>query len=311
LLALCLARLPWEPRRLPALFLQLAAMGLVFAVVGIYQEGARHVFWNPKVIVGNAYASFFRVNSLFWDPSIYGRFLVVAILACLVVALCTSDGRTAALAAIAIAVMWVGLLFSYSQTSFVTLAVGVVVAAALTWRLRAGAAAPVAAACLAALVLLALPGPARAFPAPPALVADTTSGRGKLITEGIRIAVHHPLGGVGVGGFKRAYADRVGLPGKEPKRAASHTTPVTVAAEEGIVGFGLFVWLVVATLLLAFGRNGRPRYEEAALVLGLTLLAIGVHSLGYNSLFEDPMTWGALGLASCLAGARAPRRESV
>ena len=47
------------------------------------------------------------------------------------------------------------------------------------------------------------------------------------------------------------------------------------------------------------------------IVLGLTLLAIGVHSLGYNSLFEDPMTWGALGLAACLAGARAPRRESV
>ena len=44
----------------------------------------RDVFWNPKVIVGNAYAPFFRVNSVFWDPSIYGRFLVVAILATLV-----------------------------------------------------------------------------------------------------------------------------------------------------------------------------------------------------------------------------------
>ena len=32
------------------------------------------------------------------------------------------------------------------------------------------------------------------------------------------------------GGFRRAYADRVGLKGREPKAAASHDTPVTVAA---------------------------------------------------------------------------------
>ena len=56
-------------------------MAVVFAVVGIYQYVTRDVFWNPKVIVGNAYAPFYRVNSVFWDPSIYGRFLVVAILA--------------------------------------------------------------------------------------------------------------------------------------------------------------------------------------------------------------------------------------
>src|ERR671936_1084170 len=87
LLAVCLARLPWRPRLVPWLWLELAAMAVLFSVVGIYQEIARDVFWNPKVIVGNAYQSFFRVNSLFWDPSIYGRFLVVAILATLVVAL--------------------------------------------------------------------------------------------------------------------------------------------------------------------------------------------------------------------------------
>ena len=39
------------------------------------------------MIVGNAYAPFYRVNSVFWDPSIYGRYLVVAILARLVLVL--------------------------------------------------------------------------------------------------------------------------------------------------------------------------------------------------------------------------------
>ena len=83
-LAVCLARLPW--RRAPVGYLLglLAAMAFVFAAIGVYQWITRDVFWNPKVIVGNAYAPFYRVNSVFWDPSIYGRFLVIAILAALV-----------------------------------------------------------------------------------------------------------------------------------------------------------------------------------------------------------------------------------
>ena len=54
-------------------------MGLVFAVIGIVQYETRDIFWNPKVRVDNAYAPsgwFYRVNSIFYDPSIYGRFLV-------------------------------------------------------------------------------------------------------------------------------------------------------------------------------------------------------------------------------------------
>ena len=85
LLALALARLPWRPRLVPFLYAELAAMGVLFSVVGLYERAAHHVFWNPKVIVGNAYQSFFRVNSLFWDPSIYGRFLVIVILVSVVV----------------------------------------------------------------------------------------------------------------------------------------------------------------------------------------------------------------------------------
>ena len=55
--------------------------------VGLYQWATREVFWNPKLKVENAYAPFFRVNSVFWDPSIYGRYLVVAILATLALVL--------------------------------------------------------------------------------------------------------------------------------------------------------------------------------------------------------------------------------
>src|SRR5207247_1158657 len=96
----------------------------------------RDIFWNPKVIVGNAYASFYRVNSLFWDPSIYGRFLVVAILtslALLIFRATTVPLREAGLGALVVA-LWIGLLFSFSQSSFVALGVGVVLITALAWR---------------------------------------------------------------------------------------------------------------------------------------------------------------------------------
>src|SRR5207302_501844 len=79
-LAAAFRRVPWQRLGLWALYAELTIMGIVFAVVGFYQYETRNVFENPKVIYSNAYAAFFRVNSVFWDPSVYGRFLVVAMI---------------------------------------------------------------------------------------------------------------------------------------------------------------------------------------------------------------------------------------
>ena len=107
-----------------------------------------------------------------------------------------------------------------------------------------------------------------------------------------------------MGGFKRAYADRVHLKGKNPKKAASHNTPVTVAAETGLVGLALFGWLIVAMLREAFRRRG-----QTALVAGLGIAAILVHSLFYNAFFEDPLTWALFGLVALAARVSAPAPE--
>ena len=98
------------------------------------------MFWNPKLQVDNAYAPFFRVNSVFWDPSIYGRYLVIAILATLGFVLLGLRGRLIAAGIVAIAFMWVGLLFSFSQSSFAALIAGTLAAATFVWRWRAIAA---------------------------------------------------------------------------------------------------------------------------------------------------------------------------
>jgi O-antigen ligase len=298
LLALSLARLAWNRRWLTFLYVQLIGMAVAFAVIGVYQYATRDVFWNPKVIVGNAYAPFYRVNSVFYDPSVYGRFLVVAILAALVMALYDKERRAAYSALAAIGVIWVGLLFSFSQSSFAALIVGTAVVAAFRWRWRAALALGIVSAVIAAVALGTPHIRHSLLRESGSGLNKASSGRAKLVTQGIKIGLHHPIQGVGIGGFKRAYANRVHLRGKEPRKAASHNTAVTVFAETGLPGLALLAWLVGAALFLTIRRATGSFRGRTCLVFAAGLAAIGLHSLFYNALFEDPVFWGLLGLTA-------------
>jgi O-antigen ligase len=293
LLALTIARLPWSELGLRALYVEITVMAVAFAAIGFYQYDTRTIFENPKLGTSNAYAAIFRVNSVFWDPSVYGRFLVVAMAPSLMLVVLGRSLRWSFVAIAVLIVTWFGLLISFSQSSFAALLIVVIGAAFVAWRWRALIPVVLAFAVLAGIAV-----------AQPQIrhslthhtihgLNDASSGRASLIANGVRIAKAHPVRGVGVGGFKRAYADRVHLKGKDPKKAASHDTPVTVAAETGLPGLALFAWLLVAVFRQAFRRSGR-----LGLVAGLGLAAIFGHSLFYNAFFEDPMTWGLIGLVA-------------
>jgi O-antigen ligase len=310
LLAVCIARLPWQELGLRALYALVTAMGIAFAILGFYQYETRDIFQNPKLINANSYAPFFRVNSVFWDPSVYGRFLVIAMLPSLVLLARQRLGRIAIAACAALVVMWAGLLISFSQSSFAALLVVVAGAAFVFWRWRALIAIVAAAAVLGGIAVAQPQVRARLQHRTVHSLNEASSGRASLVAVGIRIARANPVRGVGVGDFKRAYAHRVHLKGKDPKRAASHTTPVTVAAETGVPGLLLYAWLLVALFRQAFRRRSGP----VSLVAGLGLAAIFCHSLFYADFFEDPVTWGLLGLAALgvpQVAARAPRPQPV
>ena len=293
LLALGVARLPWSELGLRVLYVQITAMAVVFAAIGFYQYDTRNIFENPKLGVSNAYAPFFRVNSVFWDPSVYGRFLVVAMAPSVALIVLGRSLKWSLAAAAVLVVTWFGLLISFSQSSFAALLVVVIGAAFIAWRWRALVAVALAFAVLAGIAV-AQPQIRRSLQHhTTAGLNSASSGRASLVANGIRIAKAHPVRGVGVGGFKRAYADRVHLKGKNPKTAASHDTPVTVAAETGIPGLVLFGWLLVALFRQAFRRAGR-----VGLIAGLGLAAILCHSLFYNAFFEDPLTWMLIGLVA-------------
>src|SRR5581483_3981246 len=111
-------REPWLPKALAA---TMVALGGLFAVIGIWQSFTHTLFFAPTLEVANAYTTFFRVTSLFKDPSLYGRELVLAISVLLVLTL----GRRLPLAwgFAGITLLWVGLYPSYSQSSMVALIV--------------------------------------------------------------------------------------------------------------------------------------------------------------------------------------------
>ena len=302
IIAIAVARLPWSRIGLRLLYAEVTLMGLILAAVGFYQYDTRNVFENPKVITSNAYAGFFRVNSVFWDPSVYGRFLVVAMVPSVVLIVRGRSVRLAWAALGVLVVTWLGLLISFSQSSFAALLVAVAGVAFVAWRWRALFAVVLAALVLGGLAV-AQPQVRRSIQHHTSSgINSATSGRSSLVANGIRIAAAHPALGVGVGGFKHAYAARVKrLHGKKNlSTAASHDSPVTVAAETGLPGLALFVWMLWALAGAAF-RSGR----SVSLVAGLTLAAIFCHSLFYNDFFEDPTTWLLIGL---VAFARPPPR---
>ncbi len=307
IIAISIARLPWVASRVRILYLELVAMGLVFAGVAFYQYETRTIFQNAKLNQVNIFDALFRVNSVFFDPSIYGRFLVVALIATAVLIVRGALSLRAGLAALAfVAVAWLGLLISFSQSSFAALLVAVLALSAVVWRWKS-LFAFAAVLVVAAGIAVSQPRLMHALRSHTVSgLNHATSGRATLIAVGIKIAEAHPSHGVGLGGFEHAYSKQTG---KKPRQSASHNTPVTVAAEEGAPGVLIFFWLVGALLLAAYRRIDHRTYGRVALASGLALLAIFVHSLAYNDFFEDPTTWLLIGLIGFVSPVRMRARE--
>jgi len=309
IIAVSIARLPWRASRVRILFGELVALALVYAAVGFYQYETKTIFQNTKLNQINTFNAVFRVNSVFFDPSIYGRFLVVAMIATVVLVVRDHLSLRVGLAALAfLGVAWLGLLVSFSQSSFAALLVAVLALSAIVWRWKS-LFALAAVLVVAAGIAVTQPRLEHALRRHTSSgLNKATGGRASLIAVGIRIAEAHPTRGVGLGGFEHAYSKRTG---KQPKKSASHNTPVTVAAEEGAPGLLLFLWLVGALLLAAYRRIDHGTYGRMALAAGLALLAIFVHSLAYNDFFEDPTTWGLIGLIALVSPVRVPARRPV
>ncbi len=284
------------------------ALAVVFAGVGFIEYARKELFLNPKVVAANQFDNYFRVNSLFFDPNIYGRFLALVMIAVTTVVLWRERMRDVLIGAAVLAWLLAGLVTSFSQSSIAALLLGLAVLAAYRWDVRHTIYVALALVAVAIVVVLAAPASLHfGLKGAGGSTSNATSGRTKLISGGLELFGERPLQGYGSGSFQKQY-QRHSNTSAENATSASHTIPVTVAAEQGIVGLAVYVALLVAAFLALFGGAGRspPRIAIAACFAALVL-----HTWTYADFLEDPLTWTLLGIGLALARVGDPREDSV
>jgi hypothetical protein len=302
-----LVELRWSRRLvLQALYLTVG-LALLFAAVGFVEWATgRLLISNDKVLAANDLKPYFRVNSLFFDPNVYGRFLALVMVVLAGVLLWAPARRDVARVAVGLALLWAALVLTLSESSFAALLVGLAVLAALRWR-----SGPVLAVCGAGILIglvliLAAPSQLGIHTNSFSAVNETSSGRAKLIRGGLHIAGERPLFGHGSGSFSAEYRKREHVVSSRIS-AESHTIPVTVAAEQGLVGLAAYAWLLWSSFELVFGGLRRTlRRRPAGVVLvarcvvAAAFCALLLHTLVYAAFLEDPLTWTLLALAAAL-----------
>jgi O-antigen ligase len=298
LLFLLLGRVRWTRELLLRCLGVLVVLAVLFAGIGFVEYARKSLFLNPKVVAANQYDNYFRVNSLFFDPNIYGRFLALVMIALSTVVLWSARRREVLCGAAALAWLLAGLVTSFSQSSIAALLLGLAVLAAWRWDLRGTLCASLALLALAAAVVALAPaGLHFGLKGTGGSTSNATSGRTKLISGGVELFAKRPLAGYGSGSFETEYK-RHSKTTNQNATSASHTIPVTVAAEQGILGLALYVALVLVALLVLFEGAGRspPRIALAACFAALVL-----HTWTYADFLEDPFTWALLGIGAALA----------
>jgi len=294
LLFALLVRIEWTPRLVSRCLLVLLALAVVFVGVGFVEYAQRELLLNPKVIASNQFETYFRVNSLFFDPNIYGRFLATVMLGLAALALWSRRTNVIGACALALALLLAGLVLTLSQSSFTALLAGLAVLGALRW--GAGRVLAVAGGfALAALIVV--------LAAPAAVGLDqslekATSGRSELIRGGVELFADRPLTGHGAGAFRREYRDSEKA-SSERAAAASHTIAITTAAEQGVGGLGLYLALLAVALA---GLLRGARHDAARAGIAAAFVALVVHTLLYAAFLEDPLAWALLAVGTALAG---------
>jgi O-antigen ligase len=287
------------------------ALAVVFAGIGFVEYARKELFLNPKVVAANQYDNYFRVNSLFFDPNIYGRFLALVMIAVTAVVLWWRSLRGVLAAAAVLAWLLAGLVTSFSQSSIAALLLGLAVLAAYRWSLRGTLYAAGALVALGLLVVALAPASLHfGLKGNGGSTSNATSGRTKLIEGGLELFGERPLQGYGSGSFQKEYESHAKV-SVANATSASHTIPITVAAEQGVVGLALYVALLAVALLVLLRGAGRspPRVALAACFAALVL-----HTFTYADFLEDPLTWTLLGVGVALAragDARAREQQPV
>jgi hypothetical protein len=328
----------WNRRNLRTALIAVIGLALVWALVGFASYATRELLWNEVVIRSNDFHVYFRVNSLFWDPNVYGRYLALVISVVAAALIWTKNQRDGIALAVVAGVLWLALITTFSQSSFIALIAGLAVLIALRWSLKlviGGIGA------LAVLTLLFAVFAGGLVKLDLSRLNPQTAGRADLVSGGIELFTDRPVLGYGPGAFSLSFREEIA--GPNAPVTESHTEPVTVAAEQGLVGMAVYIALLVSSLVaLTAGMRavmpglsrrraapppdpdrargsdpdrdpnpdrasdpdrgpdrGPPPAARAALLAAY--VAVLVHTLTYAGYLDDPVTWVILAVGYSLA----------
>ncbi len=274
------------------------ALAVVFAGIGFVEYARKELFLNPKVVAANEYDNYFRVNSLFFDPNIYGRFLALVMIAVTAIVLWRRRERDVLIAGAVLLWLLAGLVTSFSQSSIAALLLGLAVLAAYRWSARAALSVAAVLAGLALAVVLLAPASLHfGLKGSGGSANNATTGRAKLVEGGLELFADRPLQGYGSGSFQKEYEIHARA-SVQNATSASHTIPITVGAEQGIVGLALYVALLVVAFITLFRGAGR---SPPQVVIAACFAALVLHTFAYADFLEDPITWTLLGIGVALA----------
>jgi putative inorganic carbon (HCO3(-)) transporter len=111
-----------------------------------------------------------------------------------------------------------------------------------------------------------------------------------------------PVWGFGSGAFQERYRVREGVRSQRVA-AVSHTTPLTIAAEQGAIGLAAYLFVLWAAFTLLFAGLRRAVASGGAVVrvaLAAGFCGLVAHTLVYAAFLEDPFLWTLLAVAAAV-----------
>jgi putative inorganic carbon (hco3(-)) transporter len=301
LLYVLLRGVPWDRRLLERAALAVTGLALLFAAVAGVEYASRRLLFDTAL---NANERFFRVNSLFYDPNIFGRFLALTMILVVAAMLWERDRRRILVAAAVLVALWLGLLGSVSQSSMLALLAGLAVVAGARYSVRGAILVVLVLAAVGVGIGVADSGRLHLNFSDNASANSATDFRASLVREGVDLFADRPIAGFGSASFSCEYLLHTGAHGCAVTAGVtsdSHTIPVTIAAEQGLIGLAAYVLVLLAALWRLGGAGVRRRAARVALLAAF--VALVVHSWAYADFLEDPITWTLLAVGTVLAAA--------
>jgi len=299
-------------------WIRAAALVQVLAAVPVALLGIAQHFRPDLVPAESSYPG--RALGPFGQPNRLGGFLIASIPLALALAFAAQDRLLRASLLLAVLILALGLIYTFSRGAWIGLGAGLIVLALLLVRWPALRPEPALAALAAALIVIpilaALPSiAARIAPRPTGNPAwnlpfdPEREGSGAMRKEiwsgALAAAAARPIAGWGIGTFREAF-DRSKNPRLQRLEAEggrtadqAHSFYLETLSERGVLGLAAFLVFAIVVLaggMAALGTGAPPeaRLLSAGLLASLTALLV-------HALLEDNLSFAAHGtvFAAC------------